>query len=115
MDSTIRITINYTVVVIRSAGVLISPPNQQWSRTPMGVSPMKQPKGAKKCLVLCAIIVASGFLRNVGATPINITLDPGTFTPVTDLSKGLLGDNSPQTNFSFLLTEVDLFSRFSHS
>ena len=76
---------------------------------------MKDPERAKTCLLLCAISVVSGFLSTARATPINITLDPSTLRPVTDLSKGLLGNNSPQANFSFLLTEVDLFNKFSPS
>jgi hypothetical protein len=46
------------------------------------------------------------------ATPINITINPTTGQPASDINFGLLGNNSPTTNFNFLSSDVSLYNSF---
>jgi hypothetical protein len=44
---------------------------------------------------------------------INISMNPNTGQPATDVDKGLLGNNNPQTNFNFLLNQISLYNSFN--
>ncbi len=44
------------------------------------------------------------------ATLINITINPTTGQPANDINFGLLGNNSPTTNFNFLGSDVSLYN-----
>lgn len=47
------------------------------------------------------------------AVLINITINPTTGQPANDINFGLLGNNSPTTNFNFLSSDVGLYNSFS--
>lgn len=44
---------------------------------------------------------------------INITINPATGLPSNDIDFGLLGNNSPTTNFSFLGSEISLYNSYA--
>ncbi len=46
---------------------------------------------------------------------INISMNPITGAPASDVDKGLLGNNSPTTNFNFLLGQISLYNSFNNA
>ena len=61
---------------------------------------------------LVALVAAAYFAlpSPSSASLINITINPTTGLPSNDLNFGLLGNNSPTTNFNFLSSDVDLYN-----
>ena len=47
------------------------------------------------------------------ATLINITINPSTGLPANDINFGLLGNNSPTTNFNFLASDITLYNGYA--
>ena len=43
---------------------------------------------------------------------INITINPNTNQPANDIDKGILGNNSPTTNFNFLVSDIGLYNNY---
>jgi hypothetical protein len=66
-------------------------------------------KTVKYFVVLLASLMMTALAQ---ASVINISMDPVTGLPASDVNKGLLGDNSPLTNFNFLLGQIDLYNTF---
>lgn len=66
-------------------------------------------------LGLSALVAAAYFALSglSSATLINITINPATGLPSNDINFGLLGNNSPTTNFSFLSSDVNLYNTFA--
>lgn len=65
-------------------------------------------------LGLVALIAAGffGLSSLSNASLINITINPNTGQPATDIDFGLLGNNNPTTNFDFLAADVTLYNNF---
>jgi hypothetical protein len=66
-----------------------------------------------KYLPAMAIAICIGLTSIASANPINISMDPSTGLPATDVDKGLLGSNSPQANFDFLVGQIGLYNSFN--
>ena len=62
---------------------------------------------------LAAVIIAIALAGAANANVINISMNPSNGQPATDVDKGLLGNNSPQTNFDFLLSQISLYNSFN--
>ncbi len=62
---------------------------------------------------LATLVIATAFAAAAQASVINISMNPGTGQPAADVNKGLLGNNSPQTNFNFLLQQISLYQNFN--
>jgi hypothetical protein len=63
---------------------------------------------------VAALIIAFALATGVAqANVINISMNPATGLPATDVDKGLLGNNNPQANFDFLLQQISLYDNFT--
>jgi hypothetical protein len=62
---------------------------------------------------LATLVIAIALAGVANASVINISMNPNTGLPALDVNKGLLGNNSPQTNFDFLLNQISLYDNFS--
>ena len=66
-------------------------------------------------LTFFALVAAAGFaLPTLSiANVINITINPATGLPSNDINFGLLGNNSPTTNFNFLGSDISLYNTYA--
>jgi hypothetical protein len=65
--------------------------------------------------VFTSLVIAVALTAVAQANVINISMNPATGTPATDVDKGLLGNNSPQTSFDFLLSQIGLYNAYNGS
>ena len=74
---------------------------------------MKKPRLSH--LGLIALVAAAYFALSglSSATLINITINPATGLPSNDINAGLLGNNSPTTNFNFLSSDINLYNSYA--
>jgi hypothetical protein len=70
-------------------------------------------KQLTKCGLFLALALCSGLSLSANASPINIAFAPNGQPAQFDVDKGLLGNNSPQTNFDFLLQEISLYNNYN--
>lgn len=71
-----------------------------------------------KSLTLALLVVIAAICVGASTTHaalINITIDPNTGLPVTDVSLGMNGDYTVTGNFNFAVTDVTMFNTFSGS
>ncbi len=66
-------------------------------------------------LITSIAVSCLAWAATAGATLINITINPATGLASNDINFGLLGNNSPTTNFNFLASDVDLYNSFAGS
>jgi hypothetical protein len=58
------------------------------------------------------LLVALSLAVAAQASVINISMNPVTGLPSSDVDKGLLGNNNPDTNFNFLLGQISLYNTY---
>ncbi len=71
---------------------------------------MKTSKSVAFALLALACL---SFSVSAGAAPLNITMDPNTGLPVSDVSLGQGGDYSVTGNFNFAVANISLYNSFS--
>ena len=63
--------------------------------------------------VLAALVVAVALTAVAQGNVINISMNPITGLPATDVDKGYFGNNNPTTNFNGLLQQISLYNTFN--
>ena len=65
--------------------------------------------------VFTSLVIAIALTAVAQANVINISMNPITGLPASDVDKGYFGDNSPSTNFTGLLQQISLYNAFYNS
>jgi len=66
----------------------------------------------KMAKFFAVVLVALTLAGAAQATVTNISMNPLTGLPASDVDKGFFGDNSPSTNFNGLLGQISLYNAF---